>query len=103
MYPSLTIQKLAQRLVSGNINIVFSLVLHHVYHFRDRALRPILGVIDPDHTLHCGPELTAFSGLDVLCHALESFTAVPYHNRGKRPETPMMRPAYQVSFDLSNT
>jgi hypothetical protein len=71
-----------------------------VYNFRDRALRPILGVIDPDHTLHCGPELTAFSGLDVLCHALESFTAVPYHNRGKRPETPMMRPAYQVSIDF---
>lgn len=63
---------------------------------RDRALRPILGVIDPDHTLHCGSELTAFSGLDVLCHALESYTAVPYMQRGARPETPMMRPAYQV-------
>ncbi len=45
--------------------------------------------------MHCGPELTAFSGLDVLCHALESFTAVPYNKRGARPATPLQRPAYQ--------
>jgi hydroxyacid-oxoacid transhydrogenase len=65
---------------------------------RDRALRPILGIIDPDHTNHCSPELTAFTGLDVLCHALESYTAVPYQKRGAAPQTPLQRPAYQVSF-----
>lgn len=69
---------------------------------RDRALRPILGVIDPENTLTCGPELTAFSGLDVLCHALESFTAVPFTQRGKRPATPMLRPAYQGCNPISD-
>jgi len=45
---------------------------------RDRALRPVLGIIDPDHTKTLEPELVAFPGLDVLAHALESFTAVPF-------------------------
>lgn len=62
---------------------------------RDRALRPILGIIDPDHSQHCSPELTAFSGLDVFCHALESFTAVPYNKRSNAPASPLLRPAYQ--------
>lgn len=70
---------------------------------RDRALRPILGIIDPDHTRTCGPELTAFTGLDVLCHALESYTAVPYKQRiTGAPSRPQMRPAYQGSNSISD-
>jgi hydroxyacid-oxoacid transhydrogenase len=69
---------------------------------RDRALRPTLGIIDPDHTRHCGPELTAFSGLDVLCHALESYTAVPYQQRSASPLTPQHRPAYQGCNPISD-
>lgn len=69
---------------------------------RDRALRPILGIIDPDHTDHCSPQLTAFTGLDVLCHALESFTAVPYAKRGPAPSSPMLRPAYQGCNPISD-
>ena len=70
---------------------------------RDRALRPVLGVIDPDHTLHCGPALTAFTGLDVLCHALESYTAVPYRDRiTGAPARPQLRPAYQGSNAISD-
>lgn len=49
---------------------------------RDRKLRPTLGLIDPEHVSTCGPELTAYTGLDVLCHALESYTAVPFSKRG---------------------
>src|SRR6185503_16558094 len=37
-----------------------------------RALRPILGVIDPDNTRTLPPMVAACSGLDVLSHALES-------------------------------
>ena len=70
---------------------------------RDRALKPTLGIIDPDHTISCSVELTAFSGLDVLCHALESYTAIPFAKRpGKQPSSPLLRPAYQGCNPISD-
>ena len=69
---------------------------------RDRNLRPILGIVDPEHTRNMGPEITAFPGLDVLCHALESYTAVHYRNRGPAPSSPILRPAYQGNNPISD-
>ncbi|XP_042319350.1 hydroxyacid-oxoacid transhydrogenase, mitochondrial isoform X3 [Sceloporus undulatus] len=67
-----------------------------------RTIKPSLGVIDPLHTL-CMPErVTANSGFDVLCHALESYTALPYHQRSPCPSNPMNRPAYQGSNPISD-
>ncbi len=59
-----------------------------------RALRPALGIIDPDNTRTMPPMVAACSGLDVLSHALESYTALPYYKR-PAPPSPALRPAYQ--------
>ena len=50
-------------------------------------LRPTLAVIDPDLTVTQPPGVTASSGMDILCHALESYTARPYTSyEHKTPE-----------------
>ena len=50
-------------------------------------LRPTLAVIDPALTLTQPPGVTASAGMDVLCHAVESYTARWYTNNDrKRPE-----------------
>jgi hydroxyacid-oxoacid transhydrogenase len=50
-------------------------------------LRPALAVIDPELTFTQPAGVTACAGMDILCHALESYTARPYDSFGrKRPE-----------------
>ena len=50
-------------------------------------LRPTMAVIDPDLTLTQPAGVTAASGMDILCHALESYTARPYTSfERKSPE-----------------
>jgi hydroxyacid-oxoacid transhydrogenase len=50
-------------------------------------LRPTLAVIDPLVTLSLPPEVTAAAGMDIVCHALESYTARWYESFDrKRPE-----------------
>ena len=66
-----------------------------------RALRPVMGIVDPDNTRTLPKMVVACSGLDVLGHALESFTALPYGQR-PAPEHPRLRPAYQGSNPISD-
>ena len=66
-----------------------------------RRLKPTLGIVDPDNTRTTPPVVAAAAGLDVLCHALESYTAIPYDQR-PRPERPVLRPAYQGSNPISD-
>jgi alcohol dehydrogenase class IV len=50
-------------------------------------LRPALAVIDPELTLSQPAGVTAAAGMDILCHALESYTARWYTTyERKRPE-----------------
>ena len=66
-----------------------------------RRLKPTLGIIDLDNTRTLPPAVAASTGLDVLSHALESYTALPYDQR-PRPERPILRPAYQGSNPISD-
>ena len=58
------------------------------------ALRPTEAVVDPDCTASLPPEVVASAGLDVLSHALESYTARPHVLR-RAPERPSLRPMSQ--------
>lgn len=66
-----------------------------------RRLKPTLGIVDPENTRTLPPAVAASSGLDVLCHAVESWTALPFSER-PRPERPILRPAYQGSNPISD-
>jgi hydroxyacid-oxoacid transhydrogenase len=67
-----------------------------------RNMKPTLGICDPINTRTMPPAVHASSGLDVLCHSLESWTAIPYSERTPRPENPINRPAYQGANPISD-
>ncbi|SVE31340.1 uncharacterized protein METZ01_LOCUS484194, partial [marine metagenome] len=66
-----------------------------------RQLKPTLGLIDPENTRTMPSAVVASTGLDVLSHAIESYTAIHYMERSK-PDRPNLRPAYQGSNPLSD-
>src|SRR6201996_1487919 len=67
-----------------------------------RNLKPTLGICDPINTRTMPSAVHASSGLDVLCHSLESWTAIPYYERVPRPQNPINRPAYQGANPISD-
>ncbi|KAB2574783.1 alcohol dehydrogenase [Lasiodiplodia theobromae] len=67
-----------------------------------RNLKPTLGICDPLNTRTMPSAVHASSGLDVLCHSLESWTAIPYNERVPRPTNPLNRPAYQGANPISD-
>ena len=66
-----------------------------------RALRPTLGILDPRNTVTMPAVVTACSALDVLSHAIESFTALPYSSR-PAADSPRLRSAYQGANPISD-
>jgi hydroxyacid-oxoacid transhydrogenase len=67
----------------------------------NRRLKPTLGLLDPENTRTMPGSVAASSGLDILSHAIESFTALPYSDR-PMPDRPLLRPAYQGSNPISD-
>ena len=76
-------------------------VLHAKTGIANRRLKPTLGYLDPDNTRTMPAAVAASTGLDILSHAIESYTAMPYSDR-PLPERPAMRPAYQGSNPISD-
>jgi alcohol dehydrogenase class IV len=79
---------------STGIAIFDLLSLHVKTGIASRALRPGLALIDPEVTRTLPATVVASSGFDVLSHALESYTAVPFTHR-PRPARPDLRPMSQ--------
>nr|WP_207620030.1 hydroxyacid-oxoacid transhydrogenase [Nocardioides sp. IC4_145] len=72
---------------STTICVLDVLALHVKTGISHPALRPRLAVVDPQLTLTQPAMVTAASGMDILCHALESYTARWYADfDAKRPE-----------------
>lgn len=66
-----------------------------------RYLRPAQAIVDPDLTRSLPSEVTSSTGLDVVCHAAESFLSKPFDTRD-RPESPDDRPPYQGSNPVAD-
>ncbi len=64
-------------------------------------LRPAHGIVDPLLARSMPADVTAACGLDVVCHAVESFTARPFDSR-PAPKTPGDRPPFQGSNPVSD-
>ncbi|CAF1022345.1 unnamed protein product [Rotaria sp. Silwood1] len=76
--------------------------LHAKTGIAHRSMRPTLGLIDPDFVKTMPSRVAANSGFDVLCHAIESYTAIPFNQRTPRPRDPIERPTYQGSNPISD-
>jgi len=59
-----------------------------------RYLRPAQAIVDPSLSVSLPSQVVASAGLDVICHAAESFLSLPYTAR-PAPESPASRPPYQ--------
>lgn len=67
----------------------------------NRAIKPSLGIIDPEALRTLPGPVVAANGMDVFSHAVESFTARPFTQR-PAPEDPAERPVIQGANPFSD-
>lgn len=83
--------------------VIFDIVkMHAKTGIASLRIKPTLGLLDPDNLRELPRQVAAATGLDVLTHACESYTTIPYNERS-RPERPNLRPTYQGSNPISDT
>jgi hydroxyacid-oxoacid transhydrogenase len=66
-----------------------------------RYMRPAQGIVDPELTRTLPAEVTSSAGLDVVCHAAESYISRPFDAR-EAPATPDDRPPYQGANPIAD-
>jgi alcohol dehydrogenase class IV len=64
-------------------------------------MRPSRGVVDPLLTRSLPSEVTSSTGLDVICHAAESYLSKPYNER-PASSSPDERPPYQGANPIAD-
>ncbi len=67
----------------------------------NRAIKPSMGIIDPDALRTLPIQVVAANGMDVFSHAVESFTARPFTHR-RVPDNPAVRPVIQGANPFSD-
>lgn len=67
----------------------------------NRAIKPCLGIVDPEALRTLPIQVVAANGMDVFSHAVESYTARPYTHR-PAPENPISRPVIQGANPFSD-
>ena len=86
---------------STGVIVLDLLDLHVKTGISHQYIRPSLALIDPLNTLSMPPMITAATGMDVLTHAIESYTAFPFNTRPK-PASPAERPPYIGSNPIAD-
>lgn len=64
--------------------------------------RPTLALVDPCLCVSVPPKVTAFTGMDALCHAIEGYVTRQY-DRKALPDAPAKRPVYGGCNPLSDS
>ncbi len=80
-----------------SIAVVDLLDLHLKAGISHPALRPSLAIVDPNLTVSLPAEITAACGMDVLTHAIESYTAKVFSHRPA-----YQHPSQRVAFAGAN-
>ena len=68
----------------------------------DDSLCPTLAIVDAMNTFSMPRSVATYTGLDVLCQALEAYTANPYTMRFPLPTNPRQRQGNQGSTPFSD-